>query len=570
MNGSHSRKRVVPSPATPLSTSSLLPDVQVFMSRPAYPLGGTVVGTVLIQQPRELPRREKGGNEIKIDDEDTNATTTRPLRSLLESVTVYVAGCCKIDARWHDCTNYTKIYGTAHPYVQQLRRQFDAGLLEQNEDTVCFWATNGMEALDLPERSDGMRWKNNETDFQSGLRDDDQVDDSYNNDGTEDDGGSSINRDLLAFTFRVDIPEDLPHSVHATTCRYFYTANLLVKTATEQRVFKRNFRVFASASAPNDDNAQHLDNLTRASARVRFGNCFGLAHSNGLPCHLSATEIHRPKGQLMVVQNHCLVQQYQRNNDLQTLRVSNTSGQPVCVLTVIGSQSMCPGSCIHLQWNFPTKYDQTRDLSLLQNGGGHRDNDGWIPCHQVCACLQGEEFAIYEDKSKKRTQSFLFDTCHEWVDPGVTDRVSKTLWLSSSGDGSYGNTSHFEGGAPPCDLKTDVMEVSTWCQVDITVREKQNNSAHNNPIPTDGSGGGGYQNLSLRIPCRVRLRNSANDEQEEHDRMEQQVQPLNELLNIGNENIAFPTNDIRSDLKTLSLTMDELVCGEESHTDDGR
>jgi hypothetical protein len=560
-----------------MSTSSLLPDVQVFMSRPAYPLGGTVVGTVLIQQPQHPSQREKGRNEleIEIDDGDTDATTataTQPLRSLLESVTVYVAGCCKIDARWHDCTNYTKIYGTTHPYVQQLREQFDAGLLEQNDDTVCFWATNGMEALDLPERSDGRRWKNNETDFQSGLRDyDDQVDDSDNDDGsTEDDGVSSINRDLLAFTFRVDIPEDLPHSVHATTCRYFYTANILVKTAREQQVFKRNFRVFASASAPNDDSGHNLDTLTRAGARVKFGNCLGLAHSNGLPCHLSATEIHRPKGQLMVVQNHCLVQQYQRNNDVQTLRVSNTSGRPVCVLTVIGSQSMCPGSCIHLQWDFPTNHDQNHDLSLLQNGDGHHDNNDWIPCHQVCACLQGEEFAIYEDKSKNRTQSFLFDTCHEWVDPGVTDRVSKTLWLSSSGDGSNGNTSHFEGGAPPCDLKTDVMEVSTWCQVDITVREKPSNNAHNDTIPTSGSGGGGFQNLSLRIPCRVRLRNSANDEQEEHDRMEQQVQPLNELLNIGNENIAFPTNDIRSDLKTLSLTMNEHVCGEENHANDGR
>jgi hypothetical protein len=557
MNGSHIRKRVGPS-QTSLSTSSL-PDVQVFLSRPAYPLGGTVVGTVLIRQPQQLPRREKGDNEI--DDGDTDATT-RPLRSLLESVTVCVAGFCKIDARWHDCTNYTKIYRKTHPYLQQLRQQFDAGLLEQNEDTVCFWATNGMEALDLPERSDGRRWKNNETDFQRGLRDDDQDDDFYNDDDTDDDGVSSINRDLLAFTFRVDIPEDLPHSVHATTCRYFYTANILVKTGTQQRVFKRNFRVFASASAPNDNNGQNLDNFTRTSARVKFGNCFGLAHSNGLPCHLSATEIHRPKGQLMVVQNHCLVLQYQRNNDVQTLRVSNTSGQPVCVLTVIGSQSMCPGSCIHLQWDFPTKDQHNRNLSLLQNGDGHHD-DGWIPCNQVCACLQGEEFAIYEDGSKKRTQSFLFDTCQEWVDPGVTDRVSKTLWLSSSGDGSNGNTSHFEGGGPPCDLKTDVMEVSTWCQVDITVREHDN--VHND-IPKDG-GDGGYQNLSLRIPCRVRLRNSTSDEHEEHDRMEQQVQPLNELLNIGTENIAFPTNDIRSDLKTLSLTMDEIVCGEESHTD---
>ena len=516
--GSHTRKRATP-------------DVRVFLSRPAYPSGGTVVGTIVIEQSQ---------------DRSENDEVATSLRSLLESVTVYVAGYCKIDARWHDCSNYTKIYGNTHPQLRPLKEKFDNNLLNQKDDTICFWATNGMEALNLSERSDGRLWKNNETDFQSGLRDDDDeadgedtsnsgvIEHEHNSETNDDD---RINRDILAFTFRVDIPEDLPHSVHATTCRYFYSAHVLVKTAMEQRVLKRDFRVISSTNTPNHNEQQHQTNTT--NTRVKFGNCFGLAHSNGLPCHLSVTEIHRPKGQLVVVQNHCLVLQYHRNNDIKTLKVTNTSGQSVCVLTIIGSQSLCPGSCVRLQWDFPN--DHTND---------------WVPCHQVCACLQGEEFAIYEDDSKKRTQSFLFDTCHEWVDPGVTDRVSKTLWLSSSSDGGNGNTSHFE---VPCDLKTDVMEVSTWCQVDITVGEQNNNGAKESS--------GGYQNLSLQIPCRVKIKNSTNDQQEEYERMEEQVQPLNELLRIGTGNIAFPTNDIRSDLKTLSLMMNELVCGEESHID---
>lgn len=529
MNGSNSRIRNAPA----VTPSSNLPEIQVFLSRPAYPLGGAVIGTVLIQQ-RQPHRREN-------------------LRSLLESVTVFLGGFCKIDTRWHDCSTYTKIYGKTHPYLQLLHQKFNAGLLDKNEDTVCFWATNGMEALDLPERSDGRRWKKNETNFERGLRDDVHVDNHENDFGIEDDRNSEINDNdaidpnTLAFTFRVDIPKDLPHSVHATTCRYFYTAYVLVKTATEQKVLKKNFRVLPAAASPNSNDRD--TNLARTSARVKFGTCFGLAHSNGLPCHLSMTEIHRPKGQLMVVQNHCLVQQYNRNNDVQTLRVSNASGQPVCILTVIGSQSLCSGSCIHLQWDFPTEHHNRNDSHYI---------DGWIPCHQVCAGLQGEEFAIYEDGSKKRTQSFLFDTCHEWVEPGVTSRVSKTLWLSSSGDGNDGNTSHFEGGAPPCNLKTDVMDVSTWCRIDITVREQNNNQMSKE--------GGGYQNLSLQIPCRVQLRNSSNYD-DEHDRIEQQVQPLNELFDIGTENIAFPTDDIRSDLKTLSLTMEELVCGEGWYAD---
>ncbi len=497
MTESHNRKR----------TAQSLPDVQVFLSRPAYPLGGTVVGTVVIEQAFE------------------NDEGTTPLRSLLESVSVYVAGFCKIDSRWHDCSEYTRIYGSTHPQLEPLREKFNDELFAQNDETVCFWATNGMEALDLPERSDGRLWKNVETDFQRGLHDESEFDETEtcievkgNGEKKEDD---PIHRDIIAFTFRVDIPEDLPHSVHATTCRYFYSANVLIKTATQQRVVKRNFRVVSSTTTLA---AQYQANPT--GTRVKFGNCLGLAHSNGLPCHLSVTEIHRPKGQLVVVQNHCLVMQYKRNNDVQTLQVTNTLGKPVCLFTIIGSQSLCPGSCIHLQWDFPK--DQT---------------DDWVPCHQVCACLKGEEFAIHEDESKKRTQAFLFDTCHEWVDPGITDRVSKTLWLSSSGDGGNGTEA-------PCDLKTDVMEVSTWCQVDITVGGENK------------EGESRFQNLSLQIPCRVNLRNSTNDEQEEHEMMEQQVESLNELLDIP-ENTAFPTNDIRSDLKTLSLAINELVCGGE-------
>jgi hypothetical protein len=565
--------------------SSLLPDVQVFLSRPSYPLGGSVVGTILISQPRH-------------DNSNSNntATTSYPsLRSVLESVTVYVAGSCKIDSRWHSISNYTKIYGKMHPYLQLLQERFDADLLSQSEDTVCFWATNGIEVLDLTERIEGGRWNND--DFQRGLHEEDDCDDddneNYDNKEKEEDNDNddgNFKDDILAFTFRAEIPPDLPHSVHATTCRYFYTANILVKTATQQQIIKRTFQVYTKnnnsyySNNPTNNNNQQQQQQdddyyrnTTNSARVKFGNCLGMAHSNGLPCHISATEIHRPKDQMMVVQNHCLRRQ-QRSNDVQTLRVSNAAGQPVCVLTVIGSQSLSPGSRIHLQWDFPSteNYYHHQSQQQTEENNNKKMNNYWIPCHQVCACLQGEEYALYEDGSKKRTQSFLFDTCHEYVDPGITDRVSTTLWLSSSGDNNNNNST------PPCDLKTDVMEVSTWCQVDITVREYENNNNSNNIVNNNnkggggGGGGGGYNNLSLRIPCRVRHSNSNLDDQEEQEMIQDNyVQPLNELLNINVEGggeiqrnnanndiqttLLFPINDILSDLKTVSLDMEERV-----------
>jgi hypothetical protein len=566
--------------------SSLLPDVQVFLSRPSYPLGGSVVGTILISQPR-LDNSNNNNN--------TTTTSYPSLRSVLESVTVYVAGSCKIDSRWHSISNYTKIYGKMHPYLQLLQERFDADLLSQSEDTVCFWATNGIEVLDLTERIEGGRWNND--DFQRGLHEEDDCDDddneNYDNKEKEEDNDNddgNFKDDILAFTFRAEIPPDLPHSVHATTCRYFYTANILVKTATQQQIIKRTFQVYTKnnnsyySNNPTNNNNQQQQQQdddyyrnTTNSARVKFGNCLGMAHSNGLPCHISATEMHRPKDQMMVVQNHCLRRQ-QRSNDVQTLRVSNAAGQPVCVLTVIGSQSLSPGSRIHLQWDFPSteNYYHHQSQQQTEENNNKKMNNYWIPCHQVCACLQGEEYALYEDGSKKRTQSFLFDTCHEYVDPGITDRVSTTLWLSSSGDNNNNNST------PPCDLKTDVMEVSTWCQVDITVREYENNNNSNNIVNNNnkggggGGGGGGYNNLSLRIPCRVRHSNSNLDDQEEQEMIQDNyVQPLNELLNINVEGggeiqrnnanndiqttLLFPINDILSDLKTVSLDMEERV-----------
>ena len=121
------------------------------------------------------------------------------------------------------------------------------------------------------------------------------------------------------------------------------------------------------------------------------------------------------------------------------------------------------------------------------------------------------------------------------------------------------------------------MEVSTWCQVDITVRENENEDNNVNKKGGGGDAEGGYNNLSLRIPCRIRHTNSNLDDQEEQEMMQDNyVQPLNELLNNNNnvegggenqeiyanydiQTTLFPTNDILSDLKTVSLDMEERV-----------
>ena len=440
---------------TSSDSSSELPHVEVFLSRHAYPLGSAVVGTVFVR-----PHKEQQNED---------------LRSILQSVTVYVAGFCRIDARWHNVTDYIKLYGKVHPFVQSLIAQgIDQGLLTPPEDTVCFWATNGLELLELPERKEG-KW-----------------------DGSLD--------NMLAFTFRVDLPFDVPHSVNTNSAKYSYSAEVIIRTSAKQRVVKTPFLVWTNPKQPIGDPRSQQQQANRAisAGRVKFATCQGMAHSIGLPCHVSTTEINRPKGQMTVALPHS-------RDDVQTLRVSNAVGNSVCVMTIFGATKLTPGSRIHLQWDFPETISASKS---------------WIPCAQVSACLIGEEKAVYEDGTTTRSQSFVFDTCQEWVDPGVTQRVSKTLLLSMDA---------------PCNLYTDVMELTITCRVDITVKEN-----------------GDYNNLKIEIPCHVV--HSFGQEEDIFEREENETLPLAALLGHDvDQKSVFPVHDITQDLKNLALQLEERM-----------
>jgi hypothetical protein len=428
------------------SSSSSVPNIELTLSRLSYPLGSTVVGSIRI-----------------FSDKHSNNS----LRSVVSSAVIYVAGFCRIDPRWHNVAQYSKMYGKRHPQLEELYRKFDPALLSQGgEDTVCFWATQGLELLDLKERTVG------------------KYEDLQNQ---------------LLFTFRVDLPLDLSPSINANTCRYFYSAEVLLKTKSqEEKGVKAPFVVTTNPERPPPPPRQ-ANKPRVTSGRVKIGLVEGMAHSIGLPCHLSATERHRPRGQMTVNTSSSRGVR----NDIQTLRVSNSKGQPVCVLTVVGAAKLTPGSRIHMKWDFPL-----------------RVGSGWQPCYQVSACLQGEELALYEDGTTQRTRSLVLDTCHEYVDPGVTDRVSKSLLLPVDA---------------PFSLQTDVVELSMHVQVEITVKE--------NEI---------YNNLRLDIPCHV-VRSLQHDNDMHHED-EMRVQPLEELF-FGvdaNKGRDFATTDIFPDLKILA------------------
>lgn len=476
--------------------------IEVILSRPVYRLGGTVVGTLLLTPPEK------------------SAETPR---SWIKSVHAYVAGRCRIDPRWLNADTYKNIYGI-HPNLEGKYEgewdEVDAKAVEsqlgpnsEGTTTVCFWATNVMDMMDLQERTVG-KWKDvNARDRVAKFLP------SIQKQGEETivavappkrpEDQAALESRHVAFTFRADLPPDLPHSANANCCRYFYSVVVCLRTVNKEVIIVNTpFTVWTSL----DKFLPQPTELLGSAARIRLGNISAMAHSTGLPTYLSATELHRPRGQ-MTVNRHVGLGSVAGRGDIKSLRVSNPKGEPCVLLTIMGSSLLNPGSRMLLQFDFPK---------------------GWVPCCQVSACLEGEEMAIYEDGSLHRTRSYQFDTAHELIQADCTDRVSLTLLLPLD---------------CPCTLHTDLVKISVECRIDITVEQPDGN----------------YMNLRLNLPCFV-AHGATAEVDDEVDTLAS-LAPLDELI-FGDEAStlvdddyrspsSFRTKDIQKELSALSLRMAE-------------
>jgi hypothetical protein len=255
-----------------------------------------------------------------------------------------------------------------------------------------------------------------------------------------------------------------------------------------------------------------------------------MAHSSGLPCHLTATELHKLDGQL-TVQRHgaALYRNLSRHHlqrDVQTVTVSDpVTGRTACVLTLSGANALHPGSRLSLKFDFPVRGDSS-------------DGSGWIPCYQVSACLQGQEAALTGTGSRKRARTHLFHAEHEAVDPAATECVCLDLLLPLTA---------------PCCVRTAHVEISVQCLIDIAV---------------GNAAGSGYRNLRLEIPCHVSHGPTAWEQTEgDEDADAGAVDPFEELFEAAERKSddpsdprSFESRDIREELKILSLSMAER-CG---------
>jgi hypothetical protein len=179
--------------------------VEVVLSRPSYRLGGSVVGTIRLTAKQDVDPR-----------------------AWFQSARVYVAGRCRVDGRWHNPIIYERIYGQ-HPH---LRDHVD---LESSSETVCFWATNVVNLLELEERTVG-QWK--DVNPKAMVRKSDLLGEceaaAYEDHWPEESTGAPLESQHLAFTFRVDLPLDIPHSAVAACVRYSYSAVVSATTVSNE------------------------------------------------------------------------------------------------------------------------------------------------------------------------------------------------------------------------------------------------------------------------------------------------------------------------------------------------
>jgi hypothetical protein len=505
------------------ATSSPLPEVSVTLSRPAYRLGGTVVGTVQVRC-----------NPLTLADD------LRP-RDLLDSLCWMVVGRCRLDPRWHTVSDYQRAFDKQPSQSSDFQ---DLPFVDKN--TVCFWSTEPIELLDLRERTEG-RWEDVKPKpihlpgRKRSLKGDASSKSSF------DSNLVFLEDQQLAFTFRFELPSDLPHSVFATSCRYTYTILLCMRPKDNLNTKHKAQWIEAPLRVLTVDNPDPVPTSALSTAPVTHNahvtsQAQVMAHSSGLTCHLTASELHQPTGQLTVHRHGAALFRHVRRRDqrhLQTMKIADpATDQPVCVLTIVGASRLSPGSRLILKLDFPKRQ------SLSPNGGG----GDWLSCYQASACLQGEEVAIHMNGTRKKARSLLLATAHERIDPVCTECACLPLMLPLDA---------------PCSIRTSILEISISIRVDITV---------------GNATGDGYRNLQLEIPCRVMHGTSAYEEQENDGEEER---PRAAFLQAsagggddddddGNTALAqpidsrdpqrFPTHDIHEDLQILSLSMAEQ-CG---------
>ena len=471
----------------------------------------------------------------------SSSAAAQSLRSSIDSMQLTAAGFCRLDPRWHGKDELNEKFGDANdlrpinallpddlPLPSNTAPFWSAGtieLMELEERTVGNWDEVRPKPILLPERYTPGRKKKLEA--LAALRDRQDR--------------AALEMRQLAFSFRVDLPprEAAPHTLVATSCRYYYTISVRMSLASSNPDAAPVWTEMPVAVYTADRSSS---SSSSSSLERDYGDAPALqavAHSSGLPTHLTAEELHRLEGQWTVNRRGAAlfrsVVAVGGGGGAQSMKVADpSSGRPACFLTIMGASPLHPGSRMLLKLDFPT---------AATNDGEEEEEDSasqWLPCFQASACLQAQEVAISSKGVRKRARRHLFCTAHQDIDPKTTESVSLNLMLPAEA---------------PCSVATDTIEIAVECLIDIAVGARTKSSFC-------------YRNLRLEIPCQVTHAVAdweRRDEDEEEEwpgkRMyEQIVASGKERSDDPTEPSSFRYKGIVQELKILSLHMAD-ACG---------
>mmetsp|Transcript_5433 Transcript_5433/g.11825 ORF Transcript_5433/g.11825 Transcript_5433/m.11825 type:complete len:605 (-) Transcript_5433:157-1971(-) len=561
------------------------PRIELILSRPRYRSGGVVVGTVLISAP-------PGGNSRDI----------KKLRRSIHTAKLYLSGHTRIDPRWHTTSTLTDLYGS-HPHLSSrslpegieqraVRAVFGDcrdGVHVEGGGIVCFYASNvvdligkGCTLVDRPEHIGeyGTMSSDNYACYASPGRDSKAADAEEGGEDKDKDVGERMNtsntsvqanadgrqrqqnhrQQYLAFTFRSKLPDDAPPSAATASARYFYSAVLCVEMGPYESdptiVIQTPFEVVHSRAnigmGHNHDTSSSKG--VQSGGRVKVGTLHAISHPSGLPCYVSPTDWNQP-AKISVDRDFGTCSRT-TGTDVRSLRVTDQNGCPCCVLTLVGASVMRPGGRVEIRCDFDEEVilrRGSRSKTYDDNEDAAEEDDSpprILPCYRVSVLLQGEEIALNEDGTSRRTRSYAFDAKHALVEPGCTDAVSLGARLPLD---------------CPISIHTDLVRVTTTCKIVLTVKK---NAQGADATP----GGSKYDFLTLEVPCVVQHDAFGNDDEQE-DMMQERGTGGNDAADLlgycwhtekdGQEckdgstswRGDFFADDIMNDLKMLSMYM---------------
>jgi hypothetical protein len=397
----------------------------------------------------------------------------------------------------------------------------------QENNTICFFMTNVLDLLALPERDenfDGFQplqlpdldvfraLQNRKDNDYHGMDEDytgvdetkkkshykggdiatslnpwQHIMQSAETSRNRNESSTSDQTQMIMLSFRADLPFDLPPTLTAECVKYFYSAVLVVTTnAGEILVTTCPFSVLTANSPylniPNSDK-------DATTTRVHIGELHACAHSSSLPTLISSSDVSTKLSQLNVIANPPVRNILSRRTAEQrtsTHRIQDSNGGLCGWMTLIGfGGPLSPGTSLAVCVEFPNLYN---------------DDSSVIGCHRVCCGLVGEEYAICERSGgvsttpggpdnphstivRRKTRSYVFDSAYEMVEFGHTNKISMGLVLPSD---------------CPVTVKTDLVEVTVTLKVEFTVDRLISESSSDGVKDSTELGV-----IRLDVPCEV-------------------------------------------------------------------